>query len=609
MGTLKKENAEIIEKYAKEYQDAFNSVTGSIRQKEEITDILKKLIPKATRIQVSNQIKRQKAARAVDESQKRLYVDIIAQVELRLVGTMETIKALLVDLQAQKNMQHLFAMLQGLIGFVSAVGGKDPMGVLSSSFSLIENEALRCNRGTLQQNKAKIKKWLKFGKAYEALEDSSDLNFDKMDIRSVPDMMKADLEINNEGLLADLVCLLDVDLPPHVTATFKSEIEKFFIDGGTRIDLIAQVMELDNNIGTYNYDIANLKETQKQIQAVNKAKDTPIADSIRQEFLDNLLNIYEELETSFSRQLYLFYKGFEFRSLWNMDEKMARFQRRAATLAKGTGYLQGVNSLNRALLEITNIEMAARSCFTSKKPKIGIYKWSFDKMKDPTMFKELYESYTTFTLDIDQACRDCYNVRLLKMYVELYGKAQDQSVPDKVRLKLKPLSRSYFRIGDQIKDFHQPIASWKYLHFDRFKITNKDKCRQEKEHGRDGGFYCMAKHDTRLTEMCCHPLISAPCDDALTGEEECRSVFGTYNISIPIDQTLDCRRQITYKNCKSLKRELFTHMNVWTTFMYWPETYPQTPEDCGIQKRNVTVEADVEELDSPLVLKRDADVN
>ena len=50
-------------------------------------------------------------------------------------------------------------------------------------------------------------------------------------------------------------------------------------------------------------------------------------------------------------------------------------------------------------------------------------------------------------------------------------------------------------------------------------------------------------------------------------------------------------------------------MNVWTTFMYWPETYPQTPEDCGIQKRNVTVEADVEELDSPLVLKRDANVN
>lgn len=105
-------------------------------------------------------------------------------------STLETLKATLVELQAQKNMEHFFAILQGVTGFVGALIEKDPGAVLGSAFSLIENEALRCNRGTLQQNKAKIKKWLKFGKAYEALEDSSDLNFDKMDIRSVPDMMK-----------------------------------------------------------------------------------------------------------------------------------------------------------------------------------------------------------------------------------------------------------------------------------------------------------------------------------------------------------------------------------------------------------------------------------
>ena len=50
-------------------------------------------------------------------------------------------------------------------------------------------------------------------------------------------------------------------------------------------------------------------------------------------------------------------------------------------------------------------------------------------------------------------------------------------------------------------------------------------------------------------------------------------------------------------------------MNVWTTFMYWPEAYPQTPEDCGIQKRNATVEPEVELLDSPLILRRDADTD
>ena len=70
------------------------------------------------------------------------------------------------------------------------------------------------------------------------------------------------------------------------------------------------------------------------------------------------------------------------------------------------------------------------------------------------------------------------------MYVELYGAAPDQSVPDKVYLKLRPLGRSYFRIGDEIKDFHRPMASWRYLNFDRFKVTNENKCRQEKEQGK-----------------------------------------------------------------------------------------------------------------------------
>ncbi|CAH3144036.1 unnamed protein product [Pocillopora meandrina] len=435
-----KENAEDIEKYAKEYQDAFNRIQRSINQQEDITDILKDLAPNAARIQVSNQIKRLKTARAVDESEKRLYVESIAQVENRMSSTLETLKATLVELQAQKNMEHFFAILQGVTGFVGALIEKDPGAALGSAFSLIENEALRCNRGTLQQNKAKLEKWVRFGKAYKALADPSDLNFDEMDIQSVPEIMKADLEINKEALLADLVCLLDVDLPPQ-------------------------------------------------------------------------------------------------------------------------------------------------------------------------MFKELYKSYTTFSLDIDQGCKDCYNVRLLKMYVELYGAAQDQSVPDKVHLKLRPLGRSYFRIGDEIKDFHQPMASWRYLNFDRFKVTNENKCRQEKEQGKDGGFYCLTKDDKRLTGMCCHPLIAAPCDDALAGEEECRSVFGTYSLSIPIDPTLDCSAQITYKNCKNLNRELFTHMNVWTTFMYWPEAYPQTPEDCGIQKRNATVEPEVELLDSPPILRRDADAD
>lgn len=44
--------------------------------------------------------------------------------------------------------------------------------------------------GQLKDLLDKVRKWLKFGKEYEALEDSSDLDFDKVDIGSVPEIMK-----------------------------------------------------------------------------------------------------------------------------------------------------------------------------------------------------------------------------------------------------------------------------------------------------------------------------------------------------------------------------------------------------------------------------------
>ena len=69
----------------------------------------------------------------------------------------------------------------------------------------------------------------------------------------------------------------------------------------------------------------------------------------------------------------------------------------------------------------------------------------------------------------------------------------------------------------------------------------------------EGSFYCMTEDDERLTAMCCHPLSDdSPCEDPLQGAEECRSVFGTYTISILVDPELPCNGQIGYKNCKDL---------------------------------------------------------
>ena len=99
-------------------------------------------------------------------------------------------------------------------------------------------------------------------------------------------------------------------------------------------------------------------------------------------FLDGLLTSYQQIETGFAQQLYQLYKGFEFRSLWVVQEKLAEFERRAVLAAQGTGNLQGVLELTKALQEIDDIENKGQRCFTKFRHTIAMCKWTFDSAKD-----------------------------------------------------------------------------------------------------------------------------------------------------------------------------------------------------------------------------------
>ena len=110
--------------------------------------------------------------------------------------------------------------------------------------------------------------------------------------------------------------------------------------------------------------------------------DSPIAESTQQMFLDDLLTSYQQIETGFAQQLYQLYKGFEFRSLWIVQEKLAEFERRAVLAAQGTGNLLGVFELTKALQEIDDIENKAQLCFTKFRHAITTNKWTFDSNKD-----------------------------------------------------------------------------------------------------------------------------------------------------------------------------------------------------------------------------------
>lgn len=69
----------------------------------------------------------------------------------------------------------------------------------------------------------------------------------------------------------------------------------------------------------------------------------------------------------------------------------------------------------------------------------------------------------------------------------------------------------------------------------------------------------MEKDDIRLQPMCCHFLSDLPCD-ILLGAEECISPFGTYEISMPIDNNAPCEdadTKLTSKNCKDFDVSFF----------------------------------------------------
>lgn len=45
-------------------------------------------------------------------------------------------------------------------------------------------------------------------------------------------------------------------------------MESFFISGAARIDLIAKVIDLENAIGGYNFDILNLEATSNELASL-----------------------------------------------------------------------------------------------------------------------------------------------------------------------------------------------------------------------------------------------------------------------------------------------------------------------------------------------------
>ena len=116
----------------------------------------------------------------------------ITELEASMKSSLEEILVQLPDVHqtAQFNKIDLFVVMQALVGFVTGTTERDSLALLGTALKVIGHFASKCKTGSLQDNKDKLEKWLMFGKEYAALDDSSDLDFDKMDVGSVPEIMK-----------------------------------------------------------------------------------------------------------------------------------------------------------------------------------------------------------------------------------------------------------------------------------------------------------------------------------------------------------------------------------------------------------------------------------
>ena len=115
-------------------------------------------------------------------------------------------------------------------------------------------------------------------------------------------------------------------------------------------------------------------------------KDTPEINELRSVFMENLLRIYQELEGSFMKEVYGLYKAFRFRTLWETENPLPKFQRVASEGAHGRK-LNGIVELTNVLRNIQDMENRAVKCFTNNIYTTDIQRWAFRQQTDLTVSK------------------------------------------------------------------------------------------------------------------------------------------------------------------------------------------------------------------------------
>ena len=89
-----------------------------------------------------------------------------------------------------KDKFSLLTLLQSLTGYSQELANYDPFDYINRALNLISSDEGESCLKTLKSYLASARKWLTFGDKYKSLNNSSNLDFDQLDLAALPEIMK-----------------------------------------------------------------------------------------------------------------------------------------------------------------------------------------------------------------------------------------------------------------------------------------------------------------------------------------------------------------------------------------------------------------------------------
>ncbi|XP_076806312.1 uncharacterized protein LOC143449870 [Clavelina lepadiformis] len=198
---------------------------------------------------------------------------------------------------------------------------------------------------------------------------------------------------------------------------------------------------------------------------------------------------------------------------------------------------------------------------------------------DPIVFKSLEDNEQfTLKLEVDPndetiaGCANCYNGRLISMYIELSGKSQQSYVPSIVYVRVVHLGDSSFlspgtdgagKTVVRLQQTPEDVAGGNVMTFDMEKpVTSKIDPALKQIFANDGNKFCED--------------VAKPSD--FFGGRSCKSPYATYTVVVPKGDhacSLDPDNWVDGSNCKGLDLTQFDTVRVYTRIKSWSNYAPE----------------------------------